>query len=74
MREALLRRGFKPDDDGVLSVPLYWLPNVGGEVRALCRHGSRFVELAPGEDHMLSDEAWRALTEPAGDLAEYGEL
>lgn len=70
LREALLGRGFRPDADGVLRVPLYWLPNAGGELLALRRHGSRFIELAPGQDHMLSEEAWRVLTDPAEDPVE----
>jgi hypothetical protein len=75
LREALLGRGFAPDADGVLRVPLLQLPGTGGEVRALGKPGARFVELAPGEDHMLSDHAWDVLTERASDpLAEYRDL
>ncbi len=59
----------------MLQVPLYWLPNTGGELLALRRPGSRFIELAPGEDHMLSDEAWAVLIEPPRDVFdEYRDL
>jgi hypothetical protein len=68
LREALLHRGIKPDADGVLRVPLYWLPNADGDLRALRKPGQRHIELRPGEDHMLSDDAWSALTEPEGDV------
>ena len=75
LREALLRRGFEPDAKGGVRVPLLQLPNTGGEVCALRKLGTRFVELARGEDHMLSDHAWRVLTEPAGDpFDEYRDL
>jgi hypothetical protein len=70
LREALLARGFTPDADGVMQVPLYWLPNTGGELLALRKPGCRFIELAPGEDHMLSDEAWEVLTAPPVDVFE----
>jgi hypothetical protein len=75
LRGALLHRGFRPGANGVMRVPLLQMPNTDGEVRALRRPGARWVELAPGEDHMLSDDAWRALTAPAGDpFADYRDL
>lgn len=71
LREALLARGYRPDDRGVLSAPLWELPDVCGEVRRLARPGERFVELVPGDDHALSDEAFAALTAPRSNCQKF---
>jgi hypothetical protein len=74
LREALVRRGYVPDDRGALSAPLWELPDTGGEVRRLAQRGERLIELPPGEDHALSDEAWAVLTASPPSYDEYREL
>lgn len=54
---------------------LWTIPDIGGEVRALRKPGSRFIEVAPGDDPMLSDHAWQVLTAPADEVFdEYRDL
>lgn len=63
LRDALFQRGYAPDEDGALAVPLWELPNTGGHVRRWCKPGARHVLLRSNEDHALPAAVYQALTD-----------